>query len=78
MQCNRQKGFLFDPNTLDGEGWIRLGVPEKAATNVIRYREKGGLFRKPEDIGKIYGMPDQLAAELQPYIQIEAQPAKSR
>lgn len=69
--------FLFDPNTLDREGWIRLGVPEKAATNVIRYREKGGLFRKPEDIGKIYGMPDQLAAELQPYIQIEAQPARA-
>ena len=66
--------FRFDPNTLDSTGFIRLGVPPHLASRILKYRSKGGVFRKPEDFSKIYGMKETLYAELLPYIFIENKP----
>ena len=63
--------FRFDPNTLDSTGFIRLGIPPHLVTRILRYRSRGGVFRKPEDFSKIYGMQETLYAELSPYILIE-------
>lgn len=63
--------FSFDPNTLSVEGWIRLGVKPRTANTILRYLGKGGRFRKPEDIRKIWGLPKQLADRLLPYVVIE-------
>ncbi len=41
------KRFAFDPNTIDKRGLISLGIPEFLAERIIRYREKGGVFKKP-------------------------------
>lgn len=46
----------FDPNQLSGEGFQALGLRESLTRRIIRYREKGGKFRRPEDVQRIYGM----------------------
>jgi DNA uptake protein ComE-like DNA-binding protein len=62
--------FRFDPNTLDESGWKKLGIKDRIIQTIIHYREKGGLFRKPEDIKKIYGLSNSEAEKLIPYIHI--------
>lgn len=71
--------FYFDPNTLDEEGFIKLGLPLKTSHTIINYRTKGGYFKTPEDIRKIYGLSKTDADRLIPYIHIaskEIQPFK--
>ena len=63
--------FEFDPNTLDENGWRKLGLPERNIHTIINYRNKGGKFRKPEDIKKIYGISEVNAEKLIPYIRVE-------
>jgi len=55
------KLFKFDPNTLSVDGWRKLGVKEKVIQTIRHYIEKGGQFRRPEDLKRIYGLkPDQV------------------
>lgn len=63
--------FIFDPNTLDKAGWLRLGLKEKTANTILHYCQKGGRFRHPEDIRKIYGLKSEDADRLIPFIQIQ-------
>jgi len=63
--------FHFDPNTLDETGWQRLGVREKTISTIKNFLSKGGKFYKAEDIKKIWGLNEELAGRLIPYIQIE-------
>ena len=66
------KLFYFDPNTLAEEGWVKLGVSEKTARTIRHYCEKGGKFRKPEDIGKIWGLKPEDISRLMPYVKLPA------
>lgn len=62
--------FPFDPNSLDASGWARLGLREKTIKTILNYVSKGGRFRKPEDLERIYGLfPDEYE-RLRPYIRI--------
>ncbi|QES89995.1 helix-hairpin-helix domain-containing protein [Rhizosphaericola mali] len=63
--------FIFDPNTLDKAGWLKLGLKEKTANTILHYCQKGGRFRHPEDIRKIYGLKSEDADRLIPFIQIQ-------
>lgn len=63
--------FYFDPNTLSADQWQRLGVKEKTIVTIKNYLSKGGVFRKPEDLQKIYGLSRQQYNLLAPYIRIE-------
>ena len=67
--------FNFDPNTLSAAGWMKLGVREKTAQTIRHYLEKGGKFKKPEDIAKIYGLRNGEAERLLPYVRL-APPAQ--
>ena len=60
----------FAPNTDDSLTFMRLGLPKWMVHNIIKYRTKGGKFRKPEDFKKIYGMSLQRFNMLLPYIHI--------
>lgn len=64
------KRFYFDPNTLDEKGLLALGIRPKTVQTILKYRNKGGKFRQPEDLQKIYGLPSSLAKELIPYVRI--------
>lgn len=62
--------FPFNPNEADSVDFCRMGLPGWMARNIVRYREKGGRFRQPDDFRKIYGLTDGQYAVLQPYIHI--------
>jgi competence ComEA-like helix-hairpin-helix protein len=62
--------FNFNPNVITELEWMKLGVSEKTAKSIQKYISKGGQFRKPEDIKKIWGIPESLANKLIPFVQI--------
>ncbi len=62
--------FYFDPNTLPGSGWQKLGLREKTIGTILKYRSKGGRFRVPEDLQKIYGLGQRDYQRLLPYVRI--------
>lgn len=62
--------FPFDPNSLDESGWKRLGLREKTIQTLMNYRSKGGRFRQPEDLARIYGLRSGEYEQLAPYIRI--------
>lgn len=63
--------FEFDPNILSEEGWKKLGLKDKTVQTIIHYREKGGQFRKAEDLKRVYGLSPAQFEKLFPYIRIE-------
>ena len=62
--------FPFDPNFASKEIFIKLGLSERAAENIIKYRDAGGKFRTADDFGKIFSISDEEFNTLRPYIQI--------
>ena len=66
---------FFDPNTADSLTLLRVGLKPWQAKGILHYRAKGGSYRKPQDLRKLYGMTDSLYASLEPWIQIAEQPA---
>lgn len=70
------KPFTFDPNTLSVEGWTKLGYSPKQAQAVDKYRKKGGIFRKKEDLKKIFFIDEDDYLLLEPYIVIEHIPER--
>ena len=65
--------FAFDPNTATADEWRQLGVPDRTITSILKYREKGGRFRRPEDLLKIYTLPKDQARQLIPYVTLPSQ-----
>ncbi len=61
----------FDPNTADSTLLVTVGFKPWMARNLIRYRNAGKVFRRPEDLQRLYGMTDSLYSTLLPYIQID-------
>jgi competence protein ComEA len=70
--------FYFDPNTIDKEGWEKLGLRDKTIATIQNYLSKGGKFYKPEDIKKIWGLSSDEATQLIPYIRIAVSKQASR
>ena len=70
--------FSFDPNTIDSAGFVRLGLKSFIASNILKYRKKGGTFRTPADFTKVYGILPEKMKQLEPYISIqEMKPIKN-
>ncbi|MES1197957.1 MAG: helix-hairpin-helix domain-containing protein [Chitinophagaceae bacterium] len=63
--------FFFDPNSISTDGWKKLGLKEKTIKTIQNYLSKGGVFTKPEDLKKIYGLHTNDYERLEPYIKIE-------
>ncbi|RYY38298.1 MAG: hypothetical protein EOO08_15065 [Chitinophagaceae bacterium] len=62
--------FPFDPNELDAAGWKKLGLTDRAVGTLVKYRERGGRFRKPEDLEKIWSLPARFVDRVLPYVRI--------
>lgn len=62
---------MFDPNTVDSNTLVHLGFKPWQAQNLLKYRAKGGKYRKAEDLKRLYGMTDSMYQILQPYICVE-------
>ena len=63
--------FFFDPNKLDAAGWKRLGLRDKTIRTIINYTGKGGYFKQPADLQRIYGLHKNEFERLAPFIRIE-------
>jgi competence protein ComEA len=47
----------FDPNELTAAEWQAMGLRPWLAERIVKYRSKGGRFRRKADLQKIYGFP---------------------
>jgi DNA uptake protein ComE-like DNA-binding protein len=63
--------FYFDPNTIDSQSAIQLGIPNRQVVTLLRYRNKGGRFYHKEDMAKLYGLKKELVEKLIPYVVIQ-------
>lgn len=70
--------FEFDPNILDSAGWVKLGFSPKQSAAILKYRNAGAIFRKPQDVKKLFVVDEAKYAELEPYISIEVRPEPKR
>ncbi|MCB0525196.1 MAG: helix-hairpin-helix domain-containing protein [Lewinellaceae bacterium] len=71
--ANIGQPFDFDPNAATEEELKQLGLSPKVAQNILRFRSKGGAFRKPEDFKKIWGLEKEDYERLHAYIHIGVQ-----
>jgi competence ComEA-like helix-hairpin-helix protein len=69
--------FYFDPNTLTADEWKKLGLREKTIQTIRNFLSKGGRFKIPEDLQKVYGLHRDEYDRLAPYIRIENAIAQS-
>lgn len=69
--------FPFDPNTADSTQLLQLGLQRWQVRNIYRYRRAGGIYRRPQDFARLYGLTAGQYRQLEPYIRISAdyQPA---
>ena len=63
--------FPFDPNTIDEAGWKELGIRPKTISIIQKYVARGGQFRNPDDLLKIYSLRPDEAKRLIPYVRIK-------
>lgn len=70
--------FTFDPNTATKDELKSLGLKSWQADNIIKFREKGGVFRNTEDFANIYGLDKEIVNKLKPYIEIADEFASSK
>ena len=63
--------YVFNPNNATRNQFIELGFPTWLADRILAYRAKGGVFKKPEDLLRIYDFPMPLYNDLLPFIRID-------
>lgn len=62
--------FPFDPNTADSTQLLRLGLQSWQVVNIYKFRKAGGVYRKPRDFARLYGLTVKQYRQLEPYIRI--------
>jgi DNA uptake protein ComE-like DNA-binding protein len=62
--------FPFDPNTADSLEFAKLGLKPWQIRSIKRYRAKGGVYSRPQDFAKMYGLTVGQYRALEPYIRI--------
>ena len=60
--------FNFDPNTADSTTLLRLGLQPWQVRNIYKYRAAGGVYRRPLDFARLYGLTRKQYLALEPYI----------
>jgi len=67
---NKVDFFYFDPNLINEDDWVRLGLSEKQANSILKYVKKGGQFKDVEDLKKMYTISPVKYLEIAPYVRI--------
>lgn len=62
--------FPFDPNQMNEESWLKLGLNMRQIRNIQNFTKSGGSFRKPEDFKRIYSISNEEYSILEPFIVI--------
>jgi DNA uptake protein ComE-like DNA-binding protein len=63
----------FNPNKANFVELKKFGFSNYQAKNLIKYRDKGGVFKKVDDVLKIYGIDSIFFKTIETHIQIENQ-----
>ena len=63
----------FDPNTVQYEELLALGMSRAEAVSLLKFRASGKVFRIREDVALCYGITDSAYQVLKPYINIGAE-----
>ena len=72
VEVRRSELFPFDPNTADSTALLRLGLQPWQVRNIYKYRARGGVYSRPEDFARLYGLTAGQYRRLRPYIRIGA------
>lgn len=62
--------FDFDPNKISRDSMILLGFSSKTASNLLKYRERGGRIKHIAGMKRIYGIDTSLISRLKEHILI--------
>ncbi len=63
-----KKLFVFNPNDLPEDDWVRLGLSPAQARAVKNFEAKGGKFETKEDVKKLFVISAERYNELEPFI----------
>lgn len=63
---------VFDPNTLPAAGFRSMGLDSSLSERIVRYRSKGGKFKKSSDLLKIWGVDTAVFQVLEPFIRLQS------
>ncbi len=71
--------FPFDPNLLERQEWLALGLSPRQVDGIERYRSKGGRFRTKRDLARMYTIPPEQYQRLEPFILLpDSAPARQK
>lgn len=70
-QSSQKLRFEFDPNTVSVEELVSMGLSQKQAEGIEKYRAKGGRFKLKTDFKKMYTVSDWFYQSIEDYIVIE-------
>ena len=62
--------FSFNPNTLNDDGWLSLGLSEGKLKVLRNYQESGGYFKQKEDLQRCYAFGDEFYHTIKEYVSI--------
>ncbi len=69
-QQKQEELFSFNPNTLDENGWQRLGFSEKQTAAIVKWRERSGKFHTKEELSKVWVIDEKKFNKISAYISI--------
>ena len=64
-------------NNIDKQELLAIGFSEFAANNLVKFRNKGGLFYSLSDLERIYGIDTSLLRDLEPFLVFNQKPTES-
>ena len=62
--------FRFNPNTLNDDGWLALGMSQGKLKVLRKYQESGGYFKQKEDLQRCYAFGDAFYNTIKEYVSI--------
>ncbi|PLX19626.1 MAG: hypothetical protein C0599_10695 [Salinivirgaceae bacterium] len=67
----------FDPNNVDIQKLIQMGLPASVCSNWAKYLDAGGKFYSKSDVKRLYGMSDSIFYKLESYLIIKERETKN-
>jgi competence protein ComEA len=60
--------FLFNPNDLNDDGWLALGLSQGKLKVLRNYQKSGGYFKQKEDLQRCYAFGDEFYNTIKEYV----------
>ena len=62
--------FVFNPNTLNDNGWLVFGLSEGKLKVLRNYQKSGGYFKQKEDLKRCYAIGDDFYNKIKNHVSI--------